>query len=120
MSRSPRGHLADADAKPARSRLCSDRLKPRSTDAVRPGQRTVQVLRAHRRRQLDKRTETTADGTPWTDTGYVFTRPDELPINPNYATPGSVNSSTGSGCRRCDWTTYATVRRPCRTRPALT
>ncbi|MDG4762565.1 tyrosine-type recombinase/integrase [Solwaraspora sp. WMMD406] len=27
-----------------------------------------------------------AGTTPWTDTGYVFTRPDGLPINPNYAT----------------------------------
>ncbi|MFV2088959.1 tyrosine-type recombinase/integrase, partial [Micromonospora sp. LOL_021] len=54
--------------------------------AVALDKRTVQVLRAHRRRQLDQRTGTTADGRPWTDTGYVFTRPDGLPINPNYAT----------------------------------
>jgi hypothetical protein len=48
--------------------------------------RTVQVLRAHRRRQGDQRAQAAEAGQPWTDTGYVFTRADGLPINPNYAT----------------------------------
>ncbi|MFG3710399.1 tyrosine-type recombinase/integrase [Micromonospora sp. NPDC047730] len=46
----------------------------------------MQVLRAHRRRQLDQRAQAAENGTPWTDTGYVFTRADGQPINPNYAT----------------------------------
>jgi Phage integrase family len=46
----------------------------------------VQVLRAHRRRQLDRRAQAAEDGKPWTDSGYLFTRSDGLPINPNYAT----------------------------------
>lgn len=48
--------------------------------------RTVQVLRAHRRRQIDQQTQAAENGKPWTDTGYVFTRADGQPINPNYAT----------------------------------
>ncbi|MER7169676.1 tyrosine-type recombinase/integrase [Micromonospora sp. NPDC000207] len=48
--------------------------------------RTIQVLRAHRRRQLDQKTEAAADSKAWTETGYVFVRVDGQPINPNYAT----------------------------------
>jgi integrase len=48
--------------------------------------RTVQVLRAHRRRQLDQKAQAAEVGKFWTDTGYVFTRADGQPINPNYAT----------------------------------
>ncbi|MCY1141592.1 site-specific integrase [Actinoplanes sp. Pm04-4] len=51
--------------------------------AVALDKRTVQVLREHRRRQLDRRH--TANMT-WTDSGYVFTRKNGEPINPNYAT----------------------------------
>jgi hypothetical protein len=47
---------------------------------------TVQVLRAQRRRQLKQRDRQHAAGRPWVDSGYVFTRPDGAPINPNYAT----------------------------------
>jgi hypothetical protein len=46
----------------------------------------VQVLRAHRRRQLDQQHDALADGRGWVDSGYVFVRSDGLPINPNYAT----------------------------------
>ncbi|MFG1915002.1 tyrosine-type recombinase/integrase [Micromonospora sp. NPDC048898] len=46
----------------------------------------MQVLRAHRRRRLDQRTQATEDGKPWPDSEYVFFRTDGLPINPNYAT----------------------------------
>jgi Phage integrase family len=44
------------------------------------------VLRTHRRRQLAQRERHAAAGTRWHDSGYVFTRADGLPINPNYAT----------------------------------
>jgi hypothetical protein len=46
----------------------------------------VQILRTHRRHEQDRRAEAAENGKPWTDSGYVFTRPDGLPINPNYAT----------------------------------
>ncbi|WP_018909471.1 tyrosine-type recombinase/integrase [Salinispora arenicola] len=59
---------------------------PAGRRAVALDKHTVAVLRAHRRRQLDDKAKAAADGTPWTDTGYVFTRTDGLPINPNYAT----------------------------------
>jgi len=68
-------HVVEGDPKTAAGRR-----------AVALDKRTVQVLRAHRRRQLDQSSGATADGKAWTDTGYVFTRPDGLPINPNYAT----------------------------------
>nr|WP_232624971.1 tyrosine-type recombinase/integrase [Micromonospora sagamiensis] len=63
-----------------------DPKTPAGRRAVALDKRTVQVLRAHRRRQLDQRSEAAADGKAWTDTGYVFVRADGLPINPNYAT----------------------------------
>ncbi|MEV0329105.1 site-specific integrase [Micromonospora echinospora] len=59
---------------------------PAGRRAVALDKRTVQVLRTHRRRQLDQRTQAAENGKPWTDSGYVFTRPDGQPINPNYAT----------------------------------
>ncbi|MFG3700838.1 tyrosine recombinase XerC [Micromonospora sp. NPDC047620] len=59
---------------------------PAGRRAIALDKRTVQVLRAHHRRQLDQRAQAAKDGTPWTDTGYVFTRADGQPINPNYAT----------------------------------
>jgi integrase len=54
--------------------------------AVALDARTVKILRAHRRRQLDQRNRCTETGRTWVDSGYVFTRSDGLPINPNYAT----------------------------------
>lgn len=63
-----------------------DPKTPAGRRPVALDKRTVQVLRAHRRRQLDQKTEAAADGKAWTDTGYAFTRADGLPINPNYAT----------------------------------
>jgi integrase len=39
----------------------------------------IAVLRAHRKRQLEERL---AWGEAWTDTGYVFTREDGLPLHP--------------------------------------
>ncbi|NJP30422.1 tyrosine-type recombinase/integrase [Micromonospora thermarum] len=63
-----------------------DPKTPAGRRAVALDKRTVQVLRAHRRWQLDQRAQAAEDGKPWTDTGYVFARADGLPINPNYAT----------------------------------
>jgi integrase len=63
-----------------------DPKTPAGRRAVVLDKRTVQVMRAHRRRQLDQKAEAADHGRPWTDTGYVFTRPDGQPINPNYAT----------------------------------
>ena len=54
--------------------------------AVALDKRSVQVLRVHRRYEQDRKAEAAENGKPWTDTGYVFTRADGLPINPNYAT----------------------------------
>ncbi|HWG98351.1 MAG TPA: tyrosine-type recombinase/integrase [Pilimelia sp.] len=47
---------------------------------------TVHILRALRRHRLHQRGEAAENRTPWTDTGYVFTRADGKPINPNYPT----------------------------------
>ncbi|MEV5446866.1 tyrosine-type recombinase/integrase [Streptomyces sp. NPDC052644] len=63
-----------------------DPKTPAGRRAVALDKRTVQVLRAHRRRQLDQKTAAAENGKAWTDTAYVFTRADGLPINPNYAT----------------------------------
>ncbi|MEU1751948.1 tyrosine-type recombinase/integrase [Micromonospora matsumotoense] len=63
-----------------------DPKTPAGRRAVALDKRTIQVLRAHRRRQLDQKTEAAENGKAWTDTAYVFTRTDGLPINPNYAT----------------------------------
>ena len=46
----------------------------------------MQILRVHRRYEQDRKVEAAENGKPWTDSGYVFTRSDGLPINPNYAT----------------------------------
>ncbi|MFI6132757.1 tyrosine recombinase XerC [Micromonospora sp. NPDC051141] len=63
-----------------------DPKTPAGRRSIALDKRTVQVLRAHRRRQLDQKAEAADEGAPWTDTGYVFIRADGLPINPNYAT----------------------------------
>jgi hypothetical protein len=63
-----------------------DPKTPASRRAVALDKRTVQVLRAHRRRQLDQRHDALADGHRWVNSGYIFVRSDGLPINPNYAT----------------------------------
>ncbi|RNH94194.1 site-specific integrase [Micromonospora aurantiaca] len=63
-----------------------DPKTPAGRRAIALDKRTLQVLRAHRRRQLDHRAQAAENRKPWTDTGYVFTRTDGLPINPNYAT----------------------------------
>ena len=44
---------------------------------------TVAALREHHDRQ---RSERTAAARDWTETGYVFTRPNGLPLRPSYAT----------------------------------
>jgi integrase len=54
--------------------------------AVALDKHTVTILREHRRRQLDQRDQRRAAGKTWADSGYVFTRSDGQPINPNYAT----------------------------------
>ncbi|GAA4973261.1 tyrosine-type recombinase/integrase [Actinoplanes utahensis] len=54
--------------------------------AVALDQHTVGILRAHRSRQLNHRDRRHAAGKIWVDSGYVFTRKDGHPINPNYAT----------------------------------
>lgn len=48
------------------------------TVAINPS--TVQVLREHRPRQREERMA----GMDWEDTGYVFTRADGRPVNPQY------------------------------------
>ena len=54
--------------------------------AVALDKHTVVILREHRRRQLERRDRRHASNTAWIDSGYVFTRKDGQPINPNYAT----------------------------------
>jgi hypothetical protein len=63
-----------------------DPKTPAGRRAVAPDKRSVQILRIHRRHEQDRRAEAAENGKPWTDSGYVFTRSDGLPINPNYAT----------------------------------
>nr|WP_240638459.1 tyrosine-type recombinase/integrase [Micromonospora aurantiaca] len=59
---------------------------PAGRRSVALDKRSVQILRVHRRYEQDRKAEAADNGMPWTDTGYVFTRPDGKPINPNYAT----------------------------------
>jgi hypothetical protein len=59
---------------------------PAGRRAVALDKRSIQILRVHRRYEQDRKAEAAENGKPWTDTGYVFTRADGLPINPNYAT----------------------------------
>ncbi|WP_328463422.1 site-specific integrase [Actinoplanes sp. NBC_00393] len=54
--------------------------------AVALDKHTVSILRAHRSRQRNFGDRRHAAGKFWTDSGYVFTRKDGEPINPNYAT----------------------------------
>jgi integrase len=54
--------------------------------AVALDKHTVQILREHRRRQLTHRDRRHATCKIWYDSGYMFTREDGKPINPNYAT----------------------------------
>ncbi|MCY1141581.1 tyrosine-type recombinase/integrase [Actinoplanes sp. Pm04-4] len=54
--------------------------------AVALDKHTVAILREHRRRQLQRRDRRHATKAQWNDSGYVFTRKDGQPINPNYAT----------------------------------
>jgi integrase len=60
-----------------------DPKTPAGRRAVALDKRSVQI---HRRYGQDRKTEAVEKGKPCTDTGYVFTRSDGLPINPNYAT----------------------------------
>ncbi|WP_271189832.1 site-specific integrase [Dactylosporangium matsuzakiense] len=53
--------------------------------AVTLDKHTVAILRQHRRRQLDRRDRRQAAHMTWVDSGYVFTRKDGQPFNPNYA-----------------------------------
>jgi integrase len=66
-----------------------DPKTPAGRRAVALDKRSVQILRVHRRYEQDRRAEAAENGKPWTDTGYVFTQSDGLPINPNYATTRS-------------------------------
>jgi integrase len=54
--------------------------------AVALDRQTVKVLRTHHRCQLDQQACRIENGKTWIDSGYVFTRSDGQPINPNYAT----------------------------------
>ncbi|WP_246637077.1 site-specific integrase [Actinoplanes hulinensis] len=54
--------------------------------AVALDKHTVAVLRAHRSRGLAHRDKRHGNSQMWIDSGYVFTRKDGEPINPNYAT----------------------------------
>ncbi|MEV0131730.1 tyrosine-type recombinase/integrase [Dactylosporangium sp. NPDC050688] len=53
------------------------------TRAVALDEHTLQILRQHRARQIEKRTRRRAAGKPWQDSGYVFVRMDGLPIHPS-------------------------------------
>jgi Phage integrase family len=62
---------------------------PKTTAGVRAvalDRHTVAVLREHRRRQLADRDRRQATGKIWHDSGYVFVRPDGMPIHPGYVT----------------------------------
>ncbi|MFY1573571.1 tyrosine-type recombinase/integrase [Verrucosispora sp. WMMD703] len=59
---------------------------PAGRRTVALDKRSVQILRVHRRHEQDRKAEAADNGKPWTDSGYVFTRSDGKPINPNYAT----------------------------------
>ncbi len=59
---------------------------PAGRRSVALDKRSVQILRVHRRFEQDRKAEAADNGTPWADSGYVFTRADGKPINPNYAT----------------------------------
>ncbi len=63
-----------------------DPKTPAGRRAVALDKRSIQILRIHRRYEQDRRAEAAENGKPWFDTGYVFTRTDGKPINPNYAT----------------------------------
>jgi len=63
-----------------------DPQTPAGRRAVALDKRSIQILRVHRRFEQDRWAEAAENGKPWTDSGYVFTRFDGLPINPNYAT----------------------------------
>jgi integrase len=54
--------------------------------AVALDKHTIRVLHEHRRHQVAHRDRRHAAGKVWVDSGYVFTRKDGQPINPNYAT----------------------------------
>jgi hypothetical protein len=59
-----------------------DPKTPAGRRAVALDKSSVQILRVHRRHELDRRAEAAENGKPWTDSGYVFTRSDRLPIKP--------------------------------------
>jgi integrase len=63
-----------------------DPKTPAGRRTIALDKRSVQILRIHRRREQDRKAEATENGRQWFDTGYVFTRRDGKPINPNYAT----------------------------------
>ena len=114
---------SNATAPPPATRSSkATRRPPAGRRAVALDKHTVQVLRAHRRRQLDHRDRgRRATGKTWTDTGYVFTRADGEPINPNYATTRFRQTRpTAPAYRRSGCTTCATAPRPSPTRPAPT
>jgi integrase len=63
-----------------------DPKTPAGRRAVALDRRSVEILRVHHRYEQDRHAEAAENGKPWTTSGYVFTRPDGKPINPNYAT----------------------------------
>jgi integrase len=54
--------------------------------AVALDRHTVGLLRKHRRRQIEQRSQRLAAGKIWYDSGYVFVGPDGRPIHPGYVT----------------------------------
>jgi integrase len=77
--------------------------KTASHRAVALDKHTIVILREHRRRQSARRDRRQATHMAWIDTGYLFTRKDGQPINPNYATTRFRNSPNAptyprSGC----------------------
>ncbi len=72
----------------AHTRVLVDAKPESSAPKTSAGRRTVPLsprlvaaLRAHRRRQLEERLSW---GEPWSDTGYVFTKEDGVPLHPEY------------------------------------
>jgi integrase len=80
----------------------------------------VKVMREHRRRQLEQRNRQVATSRPWVDSGFVFTRPDGTPINPNYASTRLRILTSRAGLPRSGRTTCGTAPRPSRTKPVPT
>jgi integrase len=97
-----------------------DPKTPAGRRAVALDKRTVQVLRAHRRRQLDQRRDALADGRSWIDSGTCSSAPTGCRSTRTTPPHDSENSSNAPAYRRCGCTTCGTALRRWPTRPAPT